>query len=89
MTYLKTNKPKTIEKMKTTKLVAMALLLIAGACMSSCSVSDNEKSPEQVEDPIKDITEYYIVGQVKEGDNALSGVTVSTSGLDAVTTDEN
>lgn len=75
--------------MKTTKLVAVTLLLVAGACMSSCSVSDNEKSPEQVEDPIKDITEYYIVGQVKEGDNALSGVTVSTSGLDAVTTDEN
>lgn len=74
--------------MKTTKFMTMALLLAAaGASMSSCSVSDNEKSPEQVVDPITDAVEYYIVGQVTENGNALSGVTVTTSGLDAVTTD--
>lgn len=76
--------------MKTTKFMTMALLLAAvGAGMSSCSVSDNEKSPEQVEDPIKDAVEYYIVGKVTANNSALSGVTVSTSGLDAVTTDAN
>lgn len=74
--------------MKTTKFMTMALLLAAaGASMSSCSVSDNEKSPEQVVDPITDAVEYYIVGQVTENGNALSGVTVTTSGVDAVTTD--
>lgn len=76
--------------MKTTKFMTMALLL-AAACagMSSCSVSDNEKSPEQVEDPIKDAVEYYIVGKVVSGNTALNGVTVTTAGLDAVTTDAN
>ena len=77
-----------LTKMKTTKFMTMALLLAAtGASMSSCSVSDNEKSPEQVVDPITDAVEYYIVGQVTENGNALSGVTVTTSGVDAVTTD--
>jgi hypothetical protein len=76
--------------MKTTKFITMALLLAAASAgMSSCSVSDNEKSPEQVEDPIKDAVEYYIVGKVTANNSALSGVTVSTSGLDAVTTDAN
>lgn len=76
--------------MKTTKFMTMALLLAAvSASMSSCSVSDNEKSPEQVEDPIKDAVEYYIVGQVTHNGSALSGVTVTTTGLDAVTTDDN
>ena len=70
--------------------MTMALLLAAASSgMSSCSVSDNEKSPEQVEDPIKDAVEYYIVGKVTANNSALSGVTVSTSGLDAVTTDAN
>lgn len=68
----------------------MALLLAAASAgMSSCSVSDNEKSPEQVEDPIKDAVEYYIVGQVTANGSALSGVTVTTTGIDAVTTDDN
>lgn len=76
--------------MKTTKFMTMALLLAAaGAGMSSCSVNDNEKSPEQVVDPIKDVVEYYIVGQVTDNGNALSDVTVTTSGVDAVTTDAN
>lgn len=76
--------------MKTTKFMTMALLLAAASAgMSSCSVSNNEKSPEQVEDPIKDAVEYYIVGKVTANNSALSGVTVSTSGLDAVTTDAN
>lgn len=74
--------------MKTTKFMTMALLLAAAsASMSSCSVSDNEKSPEQMEDPIKDAVEYYIVGKVTANNSALSEVTISTSGLDAVTTD--
>lgn len=76
--------------MKTTKFMTMALLLAAASAgMSSCSVSDNEKSPEQVEDPIKDAVEYYIVGQVTANGSALSGVTVTTTGIDAVTTDDN
>lgn len=76
--------------MKTTKFMTMALLLAAASAgMSSCSVSDNEKSPEQVEDPIKDAVEYYIMGQVTDNGSALSGVTVTTTGVDAVTTDEN
>lgn len=76
--------------MKTTKFMTMALLLAAaGAGMSSCSVNDNEKSPEQVVDPIKDAVEYYIVGQVTDNGKALSDVTVTTSGVDAVTTDAN
>lgn len=81
---------KSIQKMKTTKFMTMALLLAAaGAGMSSCSVNDNEKSPEQVVDPIKDAVEYYIVGQVTDNGKALSDVTVTTSGVDAVTTDAN
>lgn len=76
--------------MKTTKFMTMALLLAAASAgMSSCSISDNEKSPEQVEDPIKDAVEYYIVGQVTANGSALSGVTVTTTGIDAVTTDDN
>lgn len=76
--------------MKTTKFMTMALLLAAASAgMSSCAVSDNEKSPEQVEDPIKDAVEYYIVGQVTANGSALSGVTVTTTGIDAVTTDDN
>lgn len=52
----------------------MALLLMAtGAGLSSCSVSDNEKAPEEVNDPIKDVVEYYIVGQVMENNQGLAG----------------
>lgn len=66
----------------------MALLLMAtGAGLSSCSVSDNEKAPEEVEDPIKDVVEYYIVGQVMENNQGLAGASVTVEGAEAVTTD--
>lgn len=66
----------------------MALLLMAtGAGLSSCSVSDNEKTPEEVEDPIKDVVEYYIVGQVMENNQGLAGASVTVEGAEAVTTD--
>ena len=66
----------------------MALLLMAtGAGLSSCSVGDNEKVPEEVEDPIKDVVEYYIVGQVMENNQGLAGASVTVEGAEAVTTD--
>lgn len=81
---------KSRSKMKTLKLTVMALMLItAGAGMSACSSSDEEKTAEQVTDPIQSNVEYYIEGQVTSGENGIAGVTVSTTGYDAVTTDEN
>ena len=67
-------------------------LLMGSVCagLSSCSVSDNEKAPEQVNDPISDKTEYYIVGRVTNSNGGVvSGATVSASGYDNVTTDAN
>lgn len=73
--------------MKTSKFVVMALLLAAtGVSLGSCS--DDEKTPEQVEDPIMSTVQYYIEGIVSDGNNGVAGVTVSTTGYDAVTTDE-
>lgn len=66
----------------------MALLLAAtGTGLVSCS--DDEKTPEQVEDPIQENVEYYIEGIVSNGETGVAGVTVSTTGYEAVTTDAN
>lgn len=66
----------------------MALLLAAtGMGMGACS--DDEKTPEQVEDPITSKVQYYIEGIVSDGNAGVAGVTVSTEGYDAVTTNEN
>ena len=74
--------------MKTSKFVVMALLLAAaGLGMGSCS--DEEKTPEQVEDPIMSNVQYYIEGMVSDGNAGVAGVTVSTTGYDDVTTDAN
>lgn len=73
--------------MKTSKFVVMALLLAAaGLGMGSCS--DDEKTPEQVEDPIMSTVQYYIEGIVSDGNKGVAGVTVSTTGYDAVTTND-
>ena len=74
--------------MKTSKIVVMAFLLAAtGMGLGSCAISDNEKTPEQVEDPILSKVQYYIEGKVSDGNQGVAGVTVSTTGYDAVTTD--
>lgn len=66
----------------------MALLLAAtGMGLGACS--DDEKTPEQVEDPITSKVQYYIEGIVSDGNAGVAGVTVSTEGYDAVTTNEN
>lgn len=66
----------------------MAFLLAAtGMGLGSCAISDNEKTPEQVEDPILSKVQYYIEGKVSDGNQGVAGVTVSTTGYDAVTTD--
>lgn len=66
----------------------MALLLAAtGVSLGSCS--DDEKTPEQVEDPIMSTVQYYIEGMVSDGNAGVAGVTVSTTGYDDVTTDAN
>lgn len=73
--------------MKTSKFVVMALLLAAtGVSLGSCS--DDEKTPEQVEDPIMSTVQYYIEGIVNDGNKGVAGVTVSTTGYDAVTTND-
>lgn len=73
--------------MKTSKFVVMALLLAAtGVSLGSCS--DDEKTPEQVEDPIMSTVQYYIEGIVSDGNKGVAGVTVSTTGYDAVTTND-
>lgn len=73
--------------MKANKFVMMAMMLTAAcACMTSCS--DDEKTPEMVQDPIKNTVEYYINGKVSEGTAALAGVTVDVNGTTA-TTDAN
>lgn len=65
----------------------MALLLAAtGVSLGSCS--DDEKTPEQVEDPIMSTVQYYIEGIVSDGNKGVAGVTVSTTGYDAVTTND-
>lgn len=65
----------------------MALLLaVTGVSLGSCS--DDEKTPEQVEDPIMSTVQYYIEGIVSDGNKGVAGVTVSTTGYDAVTTND-
>lgn len=74
--------------MKKREIYAMALLLMAtGAGLSSCSTSEEEKTPEVVEDPIKDLVRYYIVGQVTENNKGLQGASVTVEGEEPVTTD--
>lgn len=76
--------------MKTFKLTVMALLLMtAGAYMSACSDDDEEKTAEQVEDPIQSNVEYYITGKVTENGTGMAGVTINIEGYDAVTTTDN
>lgn len=74
--------------MKTNKFFTIAMLFAASCAATSCSVSDDEKAPEQVEDPIKNVVEYYITGKVTEGSSTLSGVSISIDGT-TVTTDAN
>lgn len=64
--------------MSINKFVSMALLLaLAGGVTSSCSKSDDEKTPEIVDDPMKDIVEYYINGKVTDKNGAaIEGVSV-------------
>lgn len=73
--------------MKANKFVMMAMMLSA-TCASMTSCSDDEKTPEMVQDPIKNTVEYYINGKVSEGTAALAGVTVDVNGTTA-TTDAN
>lgn len=75
--------------MKTFKLSVMALLMMtAGAYMSACSDDDEEKTAEQVEDPIQSNVEYYITGKVTSNGTGMAGVTINIEGYDAVTTNE-
>lgn len=72
--------------MKTSKFFTLAMVIAAScAAMTSCSIKDNEKAPEVVEDPIKDVVEYYINGKVTEGNAALAGVKIDVDGATATT----
>lgn len=55
--------------------------------MTGCH-KHHDKTPEKVDDPLKDVIEYYIVGKVSTGDAALAGVTVKTGQQTATTDNE-
>lgn len=72
------------------KFITMALVLsMTGGVISSCSKNDDEKTPEVVNDPMKDIVEYYINGRTTDKNGAaVSGATVKIDG-ETLTTDAN
>lgn len=76
--------------MKMNKFITMALVLsMTGGVISSCSKNDDEKTPEVVNDPMKDIVEYYINGRTTDKNGAaVSGATVKIDG-ETLTTDAN
>lgn len=70
------------------KFIKMALILsMTGGIISSCSKNDDEKTPEIVDDPMKDIVEYYINGRISDSNGAaLEGVSVKV-GNETLTSD--
>ena len=70
------------------KLVAgLCFCMLAAMSIGSISCRKSEPTPEIVTNPL-DAVAYYIVGHVHDGTNGLSGVKVSTSGIET-TTDAN
>ena len=73
--------------MKTSTFFKAGLLLFAaGIVLTSCGKDD--KNPEIVVDPVKEVVEYYIAGKVVTEDAALSGVTVTAGDVTATTDDQ-
>lgn len=72
--------------MKTkSKLVAgLCFCMLAAMSIGSISCRKSEPTPEIVTNPL-DAVAYYIVGHVHDGTNGLSGVKVSTSGIETMT----
>lgn len=77
--------------MKTNKILTLAMIMaFSGAAFTSCAIKDNEKTAEQVEDPIKATTEYYINGKVvDEKGKAVQGVALSAGEKMTATSDAN
>lgn len=64
---------------------AMMSILLSAGVFTSCG-SDDEPTPQIVDDPMKTATEYYISGKVTGNDGtAIAGVSVKTSNAEATT----
>lgn len=74
-------------KAKSKLIAGLCFCMLAAMSIGSISCRKSEPTPEIVTNPL-DAVAYYIVGYVHDGTNGLSGVKVSTSGVEA-TTDAN
>lgn len=74
-------------KAKSKLIAGLCFCMLAAISIGSISCRKSEPTPEIVTNPL-DAVAYYIVGHVHDGTNGLSGVKVSTSGVEA-TTDAN
>lgn len=73
--------------MKKKSLFWRGLLLCAMAfSMTGCTIGGDDKENEIVEDPLKNKTEYYIVGTVTNVSGSISGASVEITGSDIKTT---
>lgn len=67
--------------------ISVFMMLISTFLFASCMISDDEKKPEIVDDPLAKTEEYYISGKILDNSgNALEGVIVNSSnGISAKT----
>ena len=68
--------------MKKKQFLSMGIfmMLISTILFTSCMISDDEKKPEKVDDPLAKTEEYYLSGRIFDhSGNALEGVTVTLS----------
>ena len=72
--------------MKQKSFLFGSLLLCAMAFSTTgCSIGGDDKTNEIVDDPLKDKTEYYIVGQVSDSKGVVANAKVETGNVSATT----
>lgn len=60
--------------------ISVFMILISTFLFASCLISDDEKKPEKIDDPLAKTEEYYISGRTFDtSGNALEGVAVTLS----------
>lgn len=72
--------------MKQKSFLFGSILLCAMAFSTTgCSIGGDDKTNEIVDDPLKDKTEYYIVGQVSDSKGVVANAKVETGNVSATT----
>ncbi|WP_026314800.1 carboxypeptidase-like regulatory domain-containing protein [Bacteroides gallinarum] len=66
-------------------LFGSLLLCVMAFSTTGCSIGGDDKENEIVDDPLKDKTEYYIVGQVSDSKGVVANTKVETGSISTTT----